>query len=128
MLLVDLTKEIQGLILDYFSDVDRAVFEVEDAVAKEAIKKLKATSPRNQKNGGHKHYADDWKIDATMKKNYCKFVIKNNQYRLTHLLENGHDVVSHGKKAGHVAGRPHIKPVEEWANKEVEKRIKEVLS
>ena len=62
------------------------------------------------------------------KKTYSQFIVKNKQYQLTHLLENGHDVVSHGKKVGHVSGRPHIKPVEEWCKTEVEKRIRKELS
>lgn len=124
---MDLTKEVNAILIDYFSDIDLAVHRAEHEVAKEAIKKLKATSPRNPRNGGNKHYADDWTIDVNSKKYYSRFIIKNNQYRLTHLLENGHDVISHGKKAGHYKGQPHIKPVEDWANAEVVKRIEKEL-
>lgn len=125
---MDLTKQINKILSDYVEEVDREVLQVEEKVAKEAIKKLKANSPRNPKNGGHKHYADDWKVDNESRKRFARFIIKNKQYQLTHLLENGHDIVSHGRKAGHAKGQPHIKPVEEWANKEVERRIRRELS
>lgn len=125
---MDLTKQVNKILSDYVEEVDREVLQVEEKVAKEAIKKLKANSPRNPKNGGHKHYADDWKVDNESRKRFARFIIKNKQYQLTHLLENGHDIVSHGKKAGHAKGQPHIKPVEEWANKEVERRIRRELS
>lgn len=125
---MDLTKQVNKILSDYVEEVDREVLQVEEKVAKEAIKKLKANSPRNPKNGGHKHYADDWKVDNESRKRFARFIIKNKQYQLTHLLENGHDIVSHGRKAGHAKGQPHIKPVEEWANKEVERRIRRELS
>lgn len=128
MLLVDLTKEVNKILMEYADEVDKELVEVEESVAKEAVKKLKATSPKADHNGGHRHYAADWGVDNESKKKYARFVIKNKQYQLTHLLENGHDIVSHGKKAGHVAGRPHIKPVEEWCKKEVEKRLRKELS
>lgn len=125
---MDLTKQINQILTEYASDVDKIVLQVEDEVSKEAVKKLKGTSPKAAKNGGHRHYADDWTVDNKSKKTYSKYIIKNKQYQLTHLLENGHDVVSHGKKVGHVSGRPHIKPVEEWCKTEVEKRIRKELS
>lgn len=125
---MDLTKQVNKILSDYVEEVDREVLQVEEKVAKDAIKKLKANSPRNPKNGGHKHYADDWKVDNESRKRFARFIIKNKQYQLTHLLENGHDIVSHGRKAGHAKGQPHIKPVEEWANKEVERRIRRELS
>ena len=126
--LPDLTRQVNKILQEYASDVDKTVLEVEEQVAKEAVKKLKSTSPRAAKNGGHRHYADDWGVDNASKKKYARFIVKNKQYQLTHLLEKGHDVVSHGKKTGHAAAQPHIKPVEEWCKTEVEKRLKEELS
>lgn len=119
----DLTKEVNKILLDYVSDVDKVVYKAEEQVAKEAVKKLKATSPKNPRGKG-KHYADDWGVDNASKKQYAKFVIKNKQYQLTHLLENGHDIVSGGKKVGYAKPQKHIKPVEEWVKSEVEERVK----
>ena len=69
-------------------------------------------------------YAKGW----TPKKVGKQTVIHNRtDYQLTHLLENGHDVISHGKKVGHFDGITHIAPVEkqviEKMTEEVEKGI-----
>ena len=120
---MDLTKEINSILQEYASAVDKCVLEVETAVSKEAIKKLKSTSPKAKRNGGHKHYADDWKVDNKSKKHYSHTIIHNKQYQLTHLLEKGHDIVRNGKVVGHANAQPHIKPVEEWVKTEVEKQI-----
>lgn len=125
---MDLTKQINQILQEYADEVERDILKVEEDVTKEAVKKLKQTSPKADRNGGHRHYADDWTVDNESKKKYARFVIKNKQYQLTHLLENGHDVVSHGKKSGHVNGQKHIKPVEEWCKSEVEKRLRKELS
>lgn len=123
---MDLTKEVNRILQEYASDVDKAVLKAEDDVAKEAIKKLKATSPKND-SGNSKHYADQWKIDAKEKKNYSKTVIYNRIGGRTHLLEHGHDVVRNGAVVGHAEGQPHIKPVEEWVQKEMVERIERKL-
>ena len=125
---MDLTKQINEILMEYADEVEADVLKVEEDVAKEAVKKLKATSPKNARNGGHRHYADDWGVDNQSKKKYAKYVIRNKQYQLTHLLENGHDIVRGGRKVGHASGQKHIKPVEEWCKSEVEKRIRRELS
>lgn len=125
---IDLTAQVNKILRDYASDVDKAVLNAEEKVAKEAVKKLKKTSPKAKRNGGHRHYADDWTIDNKSKKNYSHQIIHNKQYQLTHLLENGHNIVSHGKVVGHAKPQKHIKPVEEWVKDEVEKEIRRALN
>lgn len=124
---MDLTKEVNRILQEFADEVDASVRKIEQAVADEAVKKLKKTSPKQRKNGGHKHYADDWMVDNVSRKLYSRFIVRNKQYQLTHLLENGHDVVRNGQKVGRYKGEPHIKPVEEWCKTEVEKRIREAL-
>lgn len=127
MLHMDLTKQVNETLKEYAGEVEQVVLEAEERVAKEAIKRLKSTSPRAKRNGGHRHYADDWKEDNKSKKNYAHHVIYNKQYQLTHLLENGHNIVSHGKVVGHAKAQKHIKPVEEWVKSEVENEIRKGL-
>lgn len=124
---MDLTKEVNKILQEYADDVDQVVLKAEEDVAKEAVKKLKSTSPKARYNGGHRHYADDWKIDNRNKKMYAHIIIHNKQYQLTHLLEKGHDIVRGGKVVGHASAQPHIKAVEEWVKDEVEKRIRRDL-
>ena len=58
-------------------------------------------------------------------------IYNKTDYQLTHLLENGHDVIVNGKKVGHYDGQVHIAPVEkqviEKMTEEVEKGINDKL-
>lgn len=124
---MDLTAQVNQILKEYTSGVDKVVLEIEEKVAKEAVKKLKKTSPKAKHNGGRRHYADDWKVDNKSKKYYAHQIIHNKQYQLTHLLENGHDVVRGGKVVGHTNAQKHIKPVEEWVKEEVAKEIEQEI-
>ncbi len=118
---MDLTQAVNEILIQYCDDAEHELMRVEEEVAKEAVKKLNQTSPINPKSHGYKgrHYNKDWYVDSKNKKHYSHIIIANRQYRLTHLLEKGHDVVRDGVVVGHTAAQPHIKPVEEWAKNEV---------
>ena len=89
------------------------------AAAEDAVRALRATSPRQTGS-----YAKGWKSKATED----GYVVYNaTDYQLTHLLENGHDIVSHGKKVGHYGGKKHIKPVEESMKKYYEEQVKQEI-
>lgn len=116
-----LQSAIQNMLHEIPQKVDNVIDEAAAKVSKEAVKELKATSPKRPGGG---RYAKGW----TVKKVGKQTVIHNRtDYQLTHLLENGHDVVAHGKKVGHFAGIKHIAPVEkeviEKMTEEVEKGI-----
>lgn len=113
----DLTAQLISAMKEYSSTCEEQIQEVLQDVAKEAKKKLSSTSPK--RTGKYKR---GWKVTLTRRAGYCKVDIHNTQYQLTHLLEKGHRVGS-----GRSPAIVHIKPVEEWAIKEAEKRIKEVL-
>lgn len=116
-----LQSTIQNMLSQIPQKVDNVVDEATKKVAKEAVKTLKATSPKRDGGG---RYAKGWAV----KKQGKKTIIHNKtDYQLTHLLENGHDVVAHGKKVGHFGGIKHIAPVEKEVidkmTEEVEKGI-----
>lgn len=117
---INLAAEVGKVLQTFRSNIETAVDKAADEVAKEAVKKLKAASPVGPGTWGG-HYASKWRVKIVGGKR----VIHNDKYQLTHLLEYGHDVVAGGKVVNHVAGQEHIKPVEEWANEEFEKRITE---
>lgn len=116
-----LQSTIQGMLAQIPQKVDNVVEEASAKVSKEAVQELRATSPK-RKGGGK--YAKGWAIKKQGKQT---IVYNRTDYQLTHLLEHGHDLVSHGKKVGFVKGQPHIKPVEEKVQErmteEVEKGI-----
>lgn len=115
---LSLAKDVGKILQTFGKGVSQAVERAADQVAKQAIIKLKNTSPVGAGTWGG-HYARKWKVKIVSGKR----VIYNEKYQLTHLLENGHDVISNGKAVGHVSGQPHIKPVEEWVQDEFEELL-----
>ena len=120
--MANLKTEMNAILQNFGAEVDEVFKEVEQGVAKEGAEKLRQTSPKRR--GGRGKYARGW----TYKKTKTGFIIHNKtDYQLTHLLENGHDIVRAGKKVGHSPAIPHIGPVEEWVNEEAVKRLEEAL-
>lgn len=117
-----LLVNINKVLAQYTSDVNMTIQSVIDTTARDAAQKLRATSPKAPGGGD---YAKSWAV----KKERGRAVVYSRapHYRLTHLLENGHDVVRNGKKVGHVNPQVHIKPVEEWTQEEIQKRLEEAL-
>lgn len=116
-----LQSTIQNILHEIPQKVDNVIDEAAAKVSKEAVKTLKATSPKRPGGG---RYAKGWAVKKVGK----EMVIHNRtDYQLTHLLENGHDVIVNGKKKGHYDGVKHIAPVEqeviEKMTEEVEKGI-----
>lgn len=120
--MANLKNEMNAILQSFGAEVDEVFMEVEQGVAKEGAEKLRQTSPKRR--GGRGKYAGGW----TYKKTKTGFIIHNKtDYQLTHLLENGHDIVRAGKKVGHSPAIPHIGPVEEWVNEEAVKRLEEAF-
>ena len=72
-----------------------------------------------------KRYNKGWK----MRTNETGIILYNGaQAGLTWLLENGHDIIRNGKKVGHFAGIPHIKPAEEYGAELFQEGIIDELS
>lgn len=90
-------------------------------VAKEASKKLRSASPK----GSTGDYAKSWTYEAEKGRMQVGATVYADApgYRLAHLLEHGHA----NRGGGRTAAIEHIKPVEEWANKEAYDRIVEAL-
>ena len=115
--------QMEQILDDYSQEVRRAASNAQDKIAKEAVQKLKNTSPK--KTG---KYAKGWAVKRMRTGTGIPDVtIHNKVYQLTHLLENGHIVRNKYGEYGRYNGVKHIEPVEEWANdalvKEVEKEL-----
>lgn len=119
--------ELSELLKDYKDEVEKITEEDFKTVAKETVNDLKATSPNDTGD-----YAKSW----TYKKSKgalssVSYVVYNRKGGLTHLLENGHDVVpapKHEGKKKRVEGIPHIKPAEERAKEKLIRMIESDLS
>lgn len=112
--------QLKTMLDEYDENVQDLVDEIGKQVAKESAKQLQATSPR--KTG---EYANGWKSRKTP---YGYVVYNASKPRLTHLLEKGHLIRNKYGTFGRAPKFVHIKPVEEWANKEFQSRIEKGLN
>lgn len=105
---LDLSKQVNALLLEYGDAVNEAVQDVLPDVAKETVEMLKATSP--SKSG---KYAQGWASEKWKNsKDYTGVTVYNKtRGYLTHLLEFGHAK----QNGGRTKASPHIATAEEYA-------------
>lgn len=118
-------KGLNALADDLKAFTDAEIMQASTTAAKktaeDAVRKLKASSPKSK---GHTRYASKWKA----KKQDNGYIVYNEQPGLTHLLENGHDIIKGGAKVGRAKAHPHIAPVEREANEEFVKNVMQELN
>lgn len=115
---IDIEQDLRKILDEYSTEVSKAAGEAIKEVANESVKKLKSSSPNRTGK-----YAAGWKKTIESSGLIVEAVVHGGPktYPLAHLLENGHAKRGGGRTAPIV----HIKPVEEWAIEEVQKRIQE---
>lgn len=113
----DLVEAVRGELEDYASEVTGEVKEAVKEVAKATVKEVKTRSPVDSG-----YYKKGWgQVKVSETQGSIVIAIRNKtQYYLTHLLENGHAL----KSGGRTRAFPHIKPAEEFAARELEKKVK----
>lgn len=116
----NLSKAVDDAFRQFVGFVEEGVEEALKETADEAVDKLRDSSPRQSGD-----YAQGWTVD---KQNGAYVVHNATDYQLTHLLENGHDVVVNGKKVGYSPPVEHIKPVEDFIKDEVVRKVEEKLT
>ena len=124
---IDLDKVMNEILTEYGDDVFKVMGAAVDQVSEEAVRKLQAGGSF----GGTGAYKRDWtSTEERVGRLGKKRIIHNaDHYRLAHLLEKGH--VSRngtGRTFGNVKAYPHIKPVEEWAQQELPRKVEEMLN
>lgn len=119
-----ITDQMEKILNDYSVEVKRATNNSIDVVSKQAVSKLKNSSPR--KSGS---YARGWGIKRERGSGGINTVTVHNKtnYQLTHLLENGHVIRNKKGTYGRAPAHPHIKPVEEFAKSELPAEIEREL-
>lgn len=127
-LAVYLNSTLGSISLAIQDAVNAAVQEV----GKEAVKKLKATSPKGVRPYD---YSKGWKYKASKIQADGSFELKvYNAKRgyLTHLVEKGHPIVRGGKVVGRAKAKPHIGPVNDWVQNEgfqqIAKAVQQAIS
>lgn len=120
-----MATEIANALTNYNQEVSNTVKGITDEVAAETAKELKKTSPRLTGD-----YAKGWRRKKAYETQYEKrnTVFNEDQYQLTHLLEDGHRKVSTDRarrrhELGRTPARVHIEPVDSEAKEKLEERI-----
>lgn len=117
----DITKELLEAMTQYTDEVKEEIGQIINDVAKEAKSDVRSGSP--VRTGA---YRKSWAVSFDKKKSgNAGFTVyaKAPHYRLTHLLEDGHKT----KNGGKTKAQPHIRQVQDWADKEALKRIEEAI-
>lgn len=110
--------EINAVLGRFTSNVNTELDHIMSDVADEAVAMLKAEAPVH--TGAYK---------KGFRKDHDKgrYIVKNNEYRLTHLLEKGHDIVVNGINYGRYKGQPHWQQAEKMVQEQMMKRIEEIF-
>ena len=134
----DFEKSVDILLKSYGDECTDAIKEVLPEIGKEAAARLRNDSRRLFNKGkGEKHYASGWRRKVTKGNTFVEVGVYNSSKpTVTHLLENGHNGLVpirrkgggyYYKSVGWVPGRPHIAPVNDWAQEEALKRLEKKL-
>ena len=121
----NLSDEIRDILEEYGDNIELAMKDTIKKAGKEAAKELRATSP--SRTG---RYARSWTSTTTLDSSAKTEVVVHNakEYRLAHLLEHGHAMVTRGgRTVGRVQAFPHIAKVEEKVTSELEKKIESII-
>lgn len=117
----ELSIQIKHCIEMYSADVRAEIAAGMKTVALNALNQVKARSPKRTGK-----YSRGWKVTEQNESGLIGFTVHQNsrQARLTHLLEDGHRTRN---KRGWVRAQPHIRAVEQDAEKEALKVIEKAV-
>lgn len=118
----------------YTNDIRNAIQESAERVATEGKTMLQLTTfpPSSQKSDAKessrrewKKYAKRWSVENQGGKFYARFVIFQNgkTYRLTHLLEKGHET----RNGTRTRAFKHIEPVNEYVVNQFQKEVEKII-
>lgn len=122
-------EELDDILSDFLDEEEDVIIDVFDQVAEDTKDKVKQAAKSKFKGEGK--YAAGWEVKkgGNLKRGKYSITVCNPEhYRLTHLLEKGHQSWNqYGGSYKRVRGRRHIKPAEKWGNEELIARLKKEL-
>ena len=112
---IDFTAVVAEVVKEYGEEVKADAQKVCKQISPEIVAQLKQRSPRTKY--AHEHYAEGWTYDVTTNSYGTVRVTVYNATKpqLTHLLENGHEVVAKGKHYGRTNGEKEPFHIVEWS-------------
>lgn len=111
--------DVKEILDEYSEDIQSAITEEAQSVAKKGVAELKNKSPKRTGK-----YRSGWRVNTTKGKGYVECIVHNaTDWQLTHLLEKPH-LLRNGRKS---TPQVHIKPVEEQCISEFEKQVENII-
>lgn len=107
---LDIAEELGSIIDEVTGSCNEAMSVATRKAGRFAVRALKEFST-NKTGYARGKYSKGWSMVKRGLHQYS--VVNKRYYMLTHLLENGHDIIKDGRKVGYSAPIKHIKPVEE---------------
>lgn len=121
-----LNAAIRKILDKYDTDVQKANRECVQKIGSAGVKALRGASAGTF--GGSGKYAGSWTKKVESGRLSSQVTLYSNTPGLPHLLEHGHAAVNQWGSHGFVAGRTHIKPVEEALCKQFKGDIEMAVS
>ena len=117
----NLGDAIKSILTEYDNQVSQNVNEITKKMTQTGVKALKSESKSSFGTvpWRKRKYADTWTSQFITGRLSSQGTIYNTQAGLPHLLEHGHAKVNGGR----VAGRAHIKPVEDMLIRQYESEV-----
>ena len=118
-----LTEAIDETLTIYSNEITAGVKKVAQKKVKELVKRTKATAPVGKRKKHYKSNIASKKLSETSRSISYLWYVKGNDYRLSHLLENGHAT----RNGGRVEGTHFIKKATDPILEEYEREVKDVI-
>lgn len=111
--------DIKDILNDYSLDIQEAITQEAQNVAKKGVAELKNTSPKRTGK-----YRKGWRVKTDKGRGFVECIIHNaTDYQLTHLLEKPHALRNGGTSRPQV----HIAPVEQQCVSEYQKNVESII-
>lgn len=123
--------ELTDVLSDFIQEEKQVADHVFKETAEDTKKRLRETSPKRDGSGGG-DYAQGWEVlekKAGLTGESFEYTVCNpKHYRLTHLLERGHQTFNqHGGPYRRARAKKHIKKAEVYGNELLLQRLRERL-
>lgn len=118
-----LADEVQKQFGAYSDEVTNEIKKAVDDVSKDCLREIKNHITFNNVTGNYIKHMKTKTTAETRTSKIKTWYVDSPDYRLTHLLENGHAK----RNGGRTRAYPHIKYGEELIQKELPKKIEEIF-
>ena len=120
----DFSRAFEAEMIKYSTAIEKEIDAMTDSVAKDAVKELKEVSKSTFTARSQRTYYQGWASkNENVRHRSRRIIYHKTKPGLPHLLEHGHAK----RNGGRVAGKIHIKPVEEKLIKEYEKNVVKIV-